>query len=348
MQTKPKVLIVYTGGTIGMIKDLKTDELKAFDFKHIYEHVPELQRLNVELTAISFEQPVDSSEINKEHWARMAKTVFENYEQYDGFVILHGSDTMAYTASALSFMLQGLKKPVILTGSQLPIGTIRTDGKENLITAIEIAAAKENGESIIQEVAVYFEYSLYRGNRCSKVSANQFEAFKSPNHSELAIAGVTINFAYEQLWRTKHSLPILATRMSNEVGLLKLFPGINTDLFTGLFDASQTKGLVIETYGSGNAQSEARLQENLKKYTEAGGIVLNITQCSSGSVVQGKYETSTFFNTIGVVSGGDMTTEAALAKLMYLIGCDYSRDEIIQKLVESIVGEISLPNLKNN
>ncbi len=347
MNTKPNVLIVYTGGTIGMIKDLITDELKAFDFKHIYEHVPELQRLNVELRTISFEQPIDSSEINKEHWARMAKTVFENYEQYDGFVILHGSDTMAYTASALSFMLQGLKKPVILTGSQLPIGTIRTDGKENLITAIEIAAAKENGEAIVQEVAVYFEYSLFRGNRCSKVSANQFEAFKSPNYSELAVAGVTINFDYAHLWRTKQSLPVLATRFSSEVGLLKLFPGINTDLFSGLFDASQTKGLVIETYGSGNAQSEERLQSNLKRYTEAGGIVLNITQCSSGAVVQGQYVTSTFFNTIGVVSGGDMTTEAALAKLMYLFGCDYSHDEIIKKLSESIVGEITSLNPRN-
>lgn len=348
METRPNVLIVYTGGTIGMIKDLITDELKAFDFKHIFEHVPELQRLKVELTTISFDQPIDSSEINNEHWAKIAKTVFENYEQYDGFVILHGSDTMAYTASALSFMLQGLKKPVILTGSQLPIGTIRTDGKENLITAIEIAAAKEKGEAIVQEVAVYFEYSLYRGNRCSKVSANQFEAFKSPNYGELAVAGVSINFSADKLWRTKQSIPVLATRMSNEVGLLKLFPGINADLFSGLFDASRTRGLVIETYGSGNAQSDERLQANLKKYTEDGGIVLNITQCSSGAVMQGKYETSTFFNTIGVVSGADMTTEAALAKLMYLLGADYSREEIIRKLSENVAGELTWPNSKNN
>lgn len=342
MQAKPRVLIIYTGGTIGMIKDLKTDELKAFDFNHIYEHVPELARLNVDLTSTSFDTPVDSSEMNTTHWTMIAKTVFENLEQYDGFVILHGSDTMAYTASALSFMLQGLRKPVILTGSQLPIGTIRTDGKENLITAIEIAAAKKNGEAIVQEVAVYFEYSLYRGNRCSKVSANQFEAFKSPNYSELAIAGVNINFSHERLFRSNLSIPVLQTRMSNEIGLIKLFPGINTNYFTGFFDIHKVKGLIIETYGSGNAQSDPALQANITRYINDGGIVLNITQCSSGAVIQGKYETSSFFHKVGVISGGDLTTEAAVVKMMYAIANSDSREDIIEKLQKNLVGEMSI------
>lgn len=342
MNRKPSILIIYTGGTIGMIKDLKTDELKAFDFNHIYEHVPELQRLNVDLTSKSFETPIDSSEMNSKHWSDIAKTLFENYEQYDGFVILHGSDTMAYTASALSFMLQGIKKPVILTGSQLPIGTIRTDGKENLITAIEIAAATKNGVPIVQEVAVYFEYSLYRGNRCSKVSANQFEAFKSPNFPELAIAGVNINYANDQLWRTKLEQPVLALNMSNEIALLKFFPGMNVSVYSGLFDVKRVKGIVIETYGSGNAPSDEQLQKHLSEYIKSGGIVLNITQCNSGSVVQGKYETSTFFQKAGVVSGADMTTEAAITKLMHLVGENYSRQEIISKLAENWVGELTI------
>lgn len=342
MEAKPNVLLVYTGGTIGMIKDLKTDELKAFDFNHIYEHVPELERLNISLHSKSFDQPIDSSEMNPTHWAAIAKTVFENYEQYDGFVVLHGSDTMAYSASALSFMLQGLKKPVIFTGSQLPIGTIRTDGKENLITAIEIAAAKKEGEPIIQEVAVYFEYSLYRGNRCSKVSANQFEAFKSPNYSELAIAGVTIKYSFSDLFRSKTDVLTIRTRFSEEIALIKLFPGMNVRCLESVFSIDTTKAIVLETYGSGNAPSDSVLQQFVSNYIAQGGIILNITQCNSGAVIQGKYQTSSFFERIGVVSGGDMTTEAAITKLMFLLGSEMSREEITQKLTENIVGELTI------
>ena len=341
MSSKSKVLIIYTGGTIGMINDPKTGHLISFDFKHIYHHVPELERLNIDLTTISFEHPVDSSEMNPKRWAEIAQIVYDNYALYDGFVILHGSDTMAYTASGLSFMLQGLKKPVILTGSQLPIGTIRTDGKENLITAIEIAASKdEKGESIVQEVAVYFEYSLYRGNRSSKVSANQFEAFSSPNYAELAVAGVNIKFNKEQLLRTKNSDFQLFTNFDNHVAILKIFPGFSATVYKSIFNFSLVKGIIIETFGAGNAPSDADFRELITNYIAEGGIVVNITQCSSGSVEQGKYETSSFFSKVGVVSGSDMTTEAALAKLMYLLGSETSNEIIKQKLMESIVGEL--------
>ncbi len=324
-----------------MINDPKTGHLISFDFKHIYHHVPELERLNIDLTTISFEHPVDSSEMNPKRWAEIAQIVYDNYALYDGFVILHGSDTMAYTASGLSFMLQGLKKPVILTGSQLPIGTIRTDGKENLITAIEIAASKdEKGESIVQEVAVYFEYSLYRGNRSSKVSANQFEAFSSPNYPELAVAGVNIKFNKEQLLRTKNSDFQLFTNFDNHVAILKIFPGFSATVYKSIFNFSLVKGIIIETFGAGNAPSDADFRELITNYIAEGGIVVNITQCSSGSVEQGKYETSSFFSKVGVVSGSDMTTEAALAKLMYLLGSETSNEIIKQKLMKSIVGEL--------
>jgi L-asparaginase len=335
------ILLIYTGGTIGMIKDQRTGELRSFDFEYIYDHVPELERLNLKLKSISFEKPIDSSEIKFEHWKEIAKIIEKNYESYDGFVVLHGSDTMAFTASALSFMLQGLKKPVILTGSQLPIGTIRTDGKENLITAVEIAAAfDDNNEAIVQEVGVYFEYSLYRGNRCSKISANQFEAFQSPNYPELAVAGVNIDFAKDRLLRS--TLPTLQvhTAFSKQIGLVKLFPGIPVELYKSLFDKQNTKAIVIETYGAGNAPSDSTLQEYITNYIHSGGLVLNVTQCSSGAVKQGTYQTSSFFQKVGVISGGNLTTEAALTKLQYLVGLNCSIEEIKSKLTTSMVGEM--------
>ena len=334
-----KILLIYTGGTIGMIKNPLTGELESFNFKHIHDHVPELSRLNVDIESISFEEPIDSSEMNLNHWTMMAELIEENDALYDGFVILHGSDTMAFSASALSFMLQGLRKPVVFTGSQLPIGTIRTDGKENLITAIEIAGMKdENGAAILQEVAVYFEYSLYRGNRSAKISANQFEAFQSPNYPELAKAGVQIEWQKDRLFRTDLAEFTVFTSLKNNVALIRLFPGMNFEFYRAIFSDQHVQAIVLETYGSGNAPSDVLFQELVTSFIERGGIVLNITQCGSGAVQQGAYQTSSFFERIGVISGRNLTNEAALTKIMYLLGKGHS--DIREKLQESLVGEM--------
>jgi L-asparaginase len=342
MEARPKVLILYTGGTIGMIKDSITGELKNVDFNHITEHVPEINRLNIEIDSVSIGNPVDSSEMNIQHWKEIATTIFEKYQQYDGFVVLHGSDTMAYTASALSFMFDGLKKPVILTGSQLPIGVIRTDGKENLITSLEIAAAKsDQGDALIQEVAVYFDYKLFRGNRCTKDSAENFEAFRSPNYMELASAGVRLNYNTDRFYSTESEELKLNTAINNRIALIKLFPGVDFQLFGNLIKKDLLDGLVIETFGAGNAPRNKTFEALLRSFIDDGGIVLNITQCNSGSVWQGLYETSSVFNRIGVVSGKDMTTEAAVTKLMTSLNAG-DQGYVAELLETNLRGELTV------
>ena len=315
-----KLLLIYTGGTIGMITNAQTGALESFNFSHLYGHIPELKRFELDIQVKSFDPPLDSSELGPEHWQQLARWIASSYAIFDGFVILHGTDTMAYTASALSFMLQGLNKPIVFTGSQLPIGIIRTDGKENLITAIEIAAATDaQGAPILQEVAVYFEYALFRANRTSKVSAHQFEAFAAPNYPLLAKAGVQIEWFKEHLFRTEFATLQAQFELSNEVLIWRLFPGMPFAQYAIALRYPDIKILIIETFGAGNASSNSTFQSLLEAFIAAGGLVLNITQCQSGAVRQGAYQTSTFFEKIGVISGADLTAEAALTKCMFAL-----------------------------
>lgn len=339
---QPNILLIYTGGTIGMIEDYESKALRPFDFESIENQVPELKKIEVNIESISFDKPIDSSDIRIEDWIEIARIIETNYSKYDGFVILHGSDTMSYTASALSFMLKGLTKPVILTGSQLPIGTIRTDGKENLITSIEIAAAQKDGKPIVPEVCIYFEFNLYRGNRTSKVNSEDFEAFNSFNYPFLAEAGVTIKYNTNSVhYRSNERLEIV-TQLESNVTILKLFPGITQKMVEAIFNIPGLRGVVLETFGSGNATTQDWFLSELKKARDNEIVILNVTQCPAGSVVQGKYDTSSKFNDLGIVSGKDITTEAAITKLMYVLAKYKSMEEVKLKLSESLAGEMTL------
>jgi L-asparaginase len=345
MSNQSKVLIIYTGGTIGMINDAVTGALKAFDFAHLHDQIPELNRMPVTIGAVSFESPVDSSEMGPEHWVKIAQLIENDYHNYDGFVILHGTDTMAFTASALSFAFDGLRKPIILTGAQLPMGTLRTDGKENLLTAIEIAAAKnDDGTAKIKEVAVYFEFSLLRGNRCSKISATEFDAFASPNFPKLVHAGVELKYDLSEMWQSEAPELTVYKSFDTRIALLKIFPGFNSDLFLPIFDVEKIKIIIIESFGAGNMPTDNKFMNLIQKYIEQNGIVLNITQCSSGNVEQGKYATSSFLAKVGAISGNDLTTEAAVTKAMYLLSKYPKTEELVQELQKNLRGEITLIN----
>jgi L-asparaginase len=337
---KSKVMLIYTGGTFGMAHDAQ-GVLMPFDFALILEHLPTLRTLSLELTVISFNNPIDSSNISPEHWQTIAKIIFENYKSNDGFVVLHGTDTMAFTASALSFMLSGLNKPVILTGAQLPISEPRSDARENLITSLEIAAAKMNDRAMVPEVCIYFGDELIRGNRSKKTESMHFDAFQSENYPPLAKAGVRIEYNETVIHQSSLNETLqLLDKLDTSIVILKLFPGIAQATVKAIVNTPALKAIVLETYGSGNAPTTKWFIDLLKDVISKGLIVLNISQCPGGMVVQGKYETSKVLQEIGVLSGGDMTTEAALTKLMVLLG-EYGLKEAKLQIGKSIVGELT-------
>ena len=337
------VLLIYTGGTIGMIEDPGSGILKPFDFNYLKTYVPELNRLKFNIDSIAFEHPVDSSDMGPDDWKKLVQIIETHYEKYDGFVILHGTDTMAYSASVLSFMLENLTKPVILTGSQLPIGKMRTDGRENLITALEIAVDKDSdGKAIVPEVCIFFQNLLMRGNRTTKVNADNFNAFNSFNYPILAEAGTHIKYERHLIHHpAENAAPKFHYYLNPNVTVLKIFPGISDNCVKAIFTNSHLKGVVIETFGAGNSPAHSSFLSVIEEAITKGIVIVNVTQCASGAVEQGRYQGGKALKNIGVLSGYDITTEAAVTKLMFLFGHGFNPEELKERMQSSIAGEMT-------
>jgi L-asparaginase len=337
------VLLIYTGGTIGMKEDPVDGTLKPFDFNGILEEVPELRKFTLRIDSHTFDPLIDSSDVEPSLWQALASLILERYDDYDGFVILHGTDTMAYSASALSFMLENLGKPVIFTGSQLPIGSLRTDGKENLISAVEIATAKDShGHPMVPEVCICFNSQLFRGNRSVKVNATGFDAFKSPNYPPLATAGISIKYnnSFIHYGYDRRKGLSIHTVLDTRVSVLKLHPGITEQAVRDILLGSGSRAVILETYGSGNAPCRPWFLDIVREASRSK-ILLNVTQCQSGDVDMDIYATGRTLKDAGVICGHDITTESALGKLFYLMGGHEDNSQVKTLLEKNLKGEIS-------
>lgn len=342
-RTEVKVLLIYTGGTLGMVYDAHKKSLVPFDFELVLERLPEIQRLDFEIVVTTLRDIVDSSNMQPKLWVEIGRIIYAQYENFDSFVVIHGTDTMAYSASALSFMLEGLNKPVIFTGAQLPIGAARTDAKENLITALEIAAYQVHNQPVVPEVSLFFGSTLLRGNRSSKKETSQFAAFRSENYPVLAEAGVTIeyNTPFIKPYDATDSLT-LHESFNDDVVILKLFPGISEKVMKGVLQIEELKGVVLETFGAGNAPTYSWFLNTLKEAIDRNVLIYNVSQCDGGRVTQGYYQTSSWLNKVGVISGSDLTTEAAITKMMFAFGQSADLSEVRAFLATPICGEMTI------